>query len=212
MRMRPKKHREERLLAVENEYAVFNGGVLDLNATFPVPAPRLLYEFGCGKGAFCCALAQRETDANVIAVEKVRDVLLMAMEKAAASKLENLRFANFDLEKAAEILPPRSADAIYLNFSDPWPRKRHAKRRLTSPLFLERYKSILKDGAKIYFKTDNIGLFEYSLETFREAGYKLENVCYDLHSDKIGENNIETEYEKNFSAKGFKINYLEASL
>ena len=197
---------------MEDYFAVFTDEKLDPDATFENKNPRTVYEFGCGKGAFCTQLALREPQTDIIAIEKVRDVLLMAMEKAAVMGLCNLRFANFDLERVAEILPPRSADAIYINFCDPWPRKRHAKRRLTSPLFLERYKGILKQDARIYFKTDNAGLFEYSLETFTEAGYTLYNVCRDLHADPLGENNIETEYEKNFSAKGFKINYLEASL
>ncbi|MBQ6043880.1 MAG: tRNA (guanosine(46)-N7)-methyltransferase TrmB [Clostridia bacterium] len=214
MRMRPKKHREERLSAVEDRFAVFDGeGRLDIASTFGAEYKKLYYEFGCGKGAFCCALAQREPESAIVAVEKVRDVLLMAMEKAAAAESANLRFCNFDLEHAADILPPQSADAIYLNFSDPWPRKRHAKRRLTSPAFLERYKLILKKGGVIYFKTDNAGLFEYSLETFAQCGYKVNNVCRDLHADeKLSPGNIETEYEKNFTAKGFKINYLEATL
>ena len=212
MRMRPKKHREERILAVSGYFAAFEGDKLNLNASFPERSPRTVYEFGCGKGAFACALAQRETKTDIVAVERVRDVVLMAMEKAAAAGVKNLRFANFDLEHVTDVIPPHSADAIYINFCDPWPRKRHAKRRLTSPMYLERYKQILAPGAKIYFKTDNIGLFEYSLETFPAAGYKLQNVCFDLHSDPLNANNIETEYEKNFSAKGFKINYLEASL
>ena len=101
---------------------------------------------------------------------------------------------------------------MYLNYSEPWPKKRNAKRRLTSPIFLEKYKTVLKPGARIYFKTDNIGLFEYSLETFGECGYTLENITNDLHASPLNAENIETEYERNFSAKGFSINYLEAFL
>lgn len=103
-------------------------------------------------------------------------------------------------------------DLGIVNFSDPWPKKRNAKRRLTSPIFLEKYKTVLKPGARIYFKTDNIGLFEYSLETFGECGYTLENITNDLHASPLNAENIETEYERNFSAKGFSINYLEAFL
>ena len=101
---------------------------------------------------------------------------------------------------------------LYLNFSDPWPKKRNAKRRLTSPLFLERYKTILAPGGRIFFKTDNRPLFDYSLETFAASGYTLENVCFDLHGSPMAAENIMTEYERNFSAKGFAINYLEAFL
>ncbi|NCA68005.1 MAG: tRNA (guanosine(46)-N7)-methyltransferase TrmB, partial [Clostridia bacterium] len=126
---------------------------------------------------------------------------------------KNLKFLNFDIEKILEILPEKYADALYINFCDPWPRKKNAKRRLTSTLFLERYKKLIKDGAHIYFKTDNLNLFEYSLETFKDSGFTLSNISFDLHGDQIlNESNIETEYEKNFSAKGYKINYLEASL
>lgn len=213
MRMRPKKNRVPRLEAVSGYFAFADeNGVIDIEKSFPEKKERLLLELGCGKGTFASVLSKRETDANIIAVERVPDVILMAMEKAEREDCTNLRFANFDITEILEKLPEKCADAVYINFCDPWPRKKNAKRRLTSPLFLERYKKILKDGARIYFKTDNIGLFEYSLETFPANGFVLENVCFDLHSDKLNENNIVTEYEKNFSEKGFKINYLEAYL
>ncbi len=213
MRMRPKKNRVPRLEAVSGYFAsVDDNGMIDIEKTFADKKERLLLELGCGKGTFAATLSKRETDANIIAVERVPDVILMAMEKASKEECANLRFASFDITDILEKVPEHSADAIYINFCDPWPRKKNAKRRLTSPLFLERYKKILKDGACIYFKTDNIGLFEYSLETFPSCGYKLKNVCFDLHSDVLNENNIVTEYEKNFSEKGFKINYLEAFL
>lgn len=212
MRMRAKRNRETRFTAVEKYFAVFENEKLDIQASFPNKKQKTFLELGCGKGTFCTTLAQREADADIIAVEKVRDVILMAMEKAYAIGTDNLRFASFDIEKILEVFPEKCADAIYINFCDPWPRKKQAKRRLTSPLFLERYKALLKDGAGIFFKTDNFDLFEYSLETFAESGFVLRNVCYDLHADVMNETNIQTEYEKNFSEKGFKINYLEAYL
>ncbi len=213
MRMRPKKNRVPRLEAVNGYFASTDeNGMIDISASFPEKRERLLLELGCGKGTFAVALSERETDADIIAVEKVPDVILMAMEKADKAGRDNLKFASFDIAEILEKVPGHCADAVYINFCDPWPRKKNAKRRLTSPLFLERYKKILKEGARIYFKTDNIGLFEYSLETFPACGYVTENVCFDLHSDPMNENNIVTEYEKNFSEKGFKINYLEAFL
>ena len=170
-------------------------------------------EIGCGKGAFIKELAARTPDELFIAAEVVPDVLMMAMEKAAAAELCNLRFLHCNAEEIDSKIAPASVNTLYLNFSDPWPKKRNAKRRLTSPLFLERYKKILAPGGKIVFKTDNKGLFDYSLETFTQCGYEITDVCFDLHGDPVfSKDNIETEYEKNFSAKGFLINRLVAYL
>lgn len=215
MRMRPKKNRDKRLQAADEYFAIVENGKFDYEKTFVDIHKRgkLFLELGCGKGEFAVRLSKRCADTNILAVEKVTDVILMAMEKAKREECANLRFLNSDIEKILEILPENIADAIYINFCDPWPRKKNAKRRLTSPLFLEKYKKLLKDGARIYFKTDNLNLFEYSTETFQNAGFSLSNVCFDLHGDEIlNESNIQTEYEKNFSAKGFKINYLEAMI
>lgn len=213
MRLRPKKNREKRLSAVSEYFATLNDGKLDLEKTFDEKKDVLFLEFGCGKGEFALRLSQRHPESNIIAVEKVTDVIMMAMEKACREECRNLKFLSLDIETITDVFPEKCADAIYINFCDPWPRKKHAKRRLTSPAFLERYKKLLKDSGCIYFKTDNIGLFEYSLETFAACGYILRNVCFDLHNDEIlNKDNIQTEYEKNFSAKGFRINYLEARL
>jgi tRNA (guanine-N7-)-methyltransferase len=196
-----------RLFAVQNE-----NGVVDIESSFDMNG-ELFLEIGCGKGAFINGLSEKYPDKRLLAVELVPDVLMMAMEKAFAAGLTNVRFHNGDAKELCNLLPPHSVNTIYLNFSDPWPKKRNAKRRLTSPLFLEMYKGLLAPDAVIYFKTDNIGLFEYSLETFAECGYTLSNVCYDLHNDAVlSANNIQTEYEEKFSEKGFTINYLEARL
>ncbi len=212
MRLRPKKNRIPRMEKVSYLFAKTNEeGTVDIMSTFGEEKP-LFLEIGCGKGAFVTELSRRNPDVSIIAVERVSDVLLMAMEKADREDCKNIAFSNENAEKIDILLPEKSVDKLFLNFSDPWPRKKNAKRRLTSPLFLERYKKILKDGARISFKTDNIGLFEYSLETLREAGFTLYNVCYDLHASELNEENIMTEYERNFSAQGFKINYLEAIL
>jgi len=212
MRLRHKKNFVPRMEKVSYLLAKTNEeGVIDLAATFG-EIKQLYLEIGCGKGAFVAELSRRHPDVSILAVERVSDVLLMAMEKADREGCKNVAFSNENADRIDIILPEKSVDKLFLNFSDPWPRKKNAKRRLTSPLFLKRYKKILKDGAKIHFKTDNIGLFEYSLETLKEAGFTLYNVCYDLHASELNEENIMTEYERNFSAQGFKINYLEAVL
>lgn len=213
MRMRPKKNRITRLENVKELFAVTDeNGKIDIPASFGEEM-EISIEIGCGKGRFICGKAERHPDKSFIAFERVTDVNMMAMEKAFAAGLTNVRFHNGDAKELASLLPPHSVETLYLNFSDPWPKKRNAKRRLTSPAFLEMYKGLLASDAVIYFKTDNIGLFEYSLETFVECGYTLANVCYDLHNDEVlSKDNIKTEYEEKFSEKGFTINYLEARL
>ncbi len=167
-------------------------------------------EIGCGKGDFVCGMAANHPDVNFIAIEKATDILVLALEKVKAAGLNNVRFINCDAELLADIFPEHFFDTIYINFCDPWPKKRHAKRRLTSPNFLELFKRVLTEDGSIHFKTDNLPLFEYSLETFAECKYRLENVTFDLHTELLEYDNVKTEYEKNFIAKGFKINRLEA--
>ncbi len=213
MRMRPKKNRDARMEKVSHLLAVTDGeGMVDLAATFG-STDGILLEIGCGKGSFAVGLAEREIGSNILAVELVPDVLMMAMEKAQREGKSTLRFLNADANNIDLIIPKNSVKKMFLNFSDPWPKKRNAKRRLTSPSFLEKYKKILASDGKIFFKTDNKPLFDYSLETFVSCGYVLDNVCFDLHSDpEMSKTNIVTEYETNFSQKGFLINYLEASV
>ncbi|MFA6778115.1 MAG: tRNA (guanosine(46)-N7)-methyltransferase TrmB [Bacilli bacterium] len=184
-------------------------GSVDIMSTFNTIKP-LFLEIGCGKGAFATELSRRNPDISIIAVERVPDVLMMAMEKSEREGCKNIAFFCENADKIDILFKEKSVCGLYLNFSDPWPRKKHAKRRLTSPLFLEKYKRILKNDAKIFFKTDNTDFFEYSLQTFKKSGFRLNNVCYDLHSSPFGETNIETEFETNFSAQGYKIKYLEA--
>lgn len=209
MRMRAKKNRDDRLKKVESLFCVLNDGKIDIASSFDKERP-LWIELGCGKGTFASQMSARNTQVNYLAFEKVPDVLLMAMEKAKREGCGNLRFYNGDAENICTLLDGCKVTALFINFCDPWPKKRNAKRRLTSPLFLEKYKQILDGNSRIYFKTDNRDLFDYSLETFVESGYTIENVCFDLHNSPLNENNIPTEYEKNFSEKGFTINYLEA--
>jgi len=209
MRMRAKKNREERLQKVEHMLCVVNEDIIDIDSSFNDKRP-LWVELGCGKGAFATQMSARHPEVNYLAFEKVRDVMLMAMEKADREGCGNLKFYDGDAENICTLLGENKICALFINFCDPWSKKRYAKRRLTSPIFLEKYKKVLAENARIFFKTDNRELFDYSLETFTEAGFTLDNVCFDLHNSPMNETNIPTEYEKNFSAKGFTINYLEA--
>ncbi|MBO7303496.1 MAG: tRNA (guanosine(46)-N7)-methyltransferase TrmB, partial [Clostridia bacterium] len=214
MRMRKKKHGEERINACA-ELRICDPALMlsGFDKIFPSSAP-VHMEIGCGKGKFACDMAKKYADVNFIAVEKVPDVCCVALEKAMAQKdertIDNLRFIIGDAKTLEETVPENSLDCIYLNFSDPWPKKGHAKRRLTYRSFLEIYKKLLKPGAAIYFKTDNRILFDYSLETFKACGFRLEKLTYDLHNSEYEKDNLHTEYEDNFSAKGFPINRVEA--
>ena len=213
MRMRPKKNRDKRMEKVNHLFATQNAdGVVDINASFENDG-ELFLEIGCGKGAFINGLSEQFPSQRLLAVELVADVMMMAMEKADREERKNIRFINANAENIADIIPEGSVTHLYLNFSDPWPKKRNAKRRLTSPLFLERYKKILAPQGKIFFKTDNKGLFDYSLESFVANGFKVSDICFDLHSDPVfSKDNIKTEYETTFSAKGFLINRLVAEV
>ena len=135
-------------------------------------------------------------------------VMLRAVEKTNELELNNLHLIRIDATLIEEVFD-KEIELIYLNFSDPWPKERHAKRRLTSPRFLARYDKIFKGNPKIIQKTDNLPLFEYSLESLKEYGYNIDYVSRDLHKDK--DDIITTEYEEKFTSKGVKINYLEAS-
>lgn len=168
----------------------------------------LCAEIGCGKGSFILEMAKRHPDRFFIGFEKIADVIVLAMEKVAEADLDNVVFVCDDAEHVTDIFDEGELDELYLNFSDPWPKKRHAKRRLTYIRFLERYKIILKDGGKIFFKTDNRPLFVFSLEQFEEAHIALSDITNDLHHSEYEKDNIHTEYENNFSAKGFSINRL----
>ena len=161
-------------------------------------------EIGVGKGVFLTELAAQSPDVNYVGLEMQQGVLYFAARKAAERGLKNLRLVVFDAARLTELFAPREVDRIYLNFSDPWPKARHAKRRLTSPLFLARYRTVLKVDGELRFKTDNMGLFDYSLETMAREGWQLSRVTHDLHA--LGEeDNIMTEYERKFSARGAKI-------
>lgn len=165
-------------------------------------------EIGMGKGDFIIENAIRYPNINFIGIEKYSSVLARAIEKLNDKDLPNLRLIRMDANFIEEVFS-HEVDVIYLNFSDPWPKKRNAKRRLTSDLFLEKYKSIFKKDHTIIMKTDNMHLFEYSLESLSRNGYILDKVSLDLHNSDI-DNNIETEYERKFVLKGNNIYYVYA--
>lgn len=164
-------------------------------------------EIGMGKGMFITEMARRNPDINYIGIEKYSSVLVRAIEKRELEEdMKNLFFIRMDAEEIEEVFGNEEVAYIYLNFSDPWPKDRHAKRRLTSDRFLNRYKNILtKDGA-IQFKTDNVMLFDFSLESIEESGWKIDAMSRDLHHSEYNEGNVMTEYEKKFSEMGNPIN------
>ncbi len=166
-------------------------------------------EIGCGKGGFITGMAKKYPDVNFIAVEKVRDVMVMAMEKASAAELENVVFMDMDAEKIEDVFEKGEVSRIYLNFSDPWKKNKQAKRRLTHKRFLDRYKNVLPEGGYVWFKTDNRALFEFSLNSFAEEDFKMRNISLDLHNSKF-EDNVMTEYETRFSEMGMPIYRVEA--
>lgn len=162
-------------------------------------------EVGMGKGQFIIEMAKRNPEINYIGIEKYSSVLVRAVEKLEDFEQNNLRLIRMDAENIEEVFDKDEVDRIYLNFSDPWPKDRHAKRRLTSTRFLERYNNILTPEGRVMFKTDNKDLFDFSLEQVEEAGWILENHTYDLHHSEYNEGNVMTEYEEKFSAKGNTI-------
>ena len=162
-------------------------------------------EVGMGKGKFITTNAQQNPDINYIGIEKYSSVLIRAIEKQEQLELPNLFFLREDAEHLEEFFDEEEIARVYLNFSDPWPKDRHAKRRLTSVQFLKRYKAILAKDAHVEFKTDNRPLFDFSLEQVSEAGWQLVMHTFDLHNSEFVEGNIMTEYEERFSGMGNPI-------
>ena len=169
-------------------------------------------EIGMGKGRFITQLALENPDINYVGIEKYSSVLIRAIEKCQDIEVPNLRFIRMEAEYICDVFNKEEVDRIYLNFSDPWPKDRHAKRRLTSKQFFERYdKKIKKDGV-VEFKTDNDLLFQFSLEQVPEAGWNLVAQTWDLHNDsEMVKGNVMTEYESKFSQMGNPIHKLVAN-
>ena len=225
MRMRLKKHLDERieqcngvLLAREGDefykLTEVEKQQLTLSPQSIFGAERselpLTLEIGCGKGAWALQSAELHPNVNYIGVEKLSNVIVVACEQAQARKLPNLKFLNVRAENLGYNLPPHSVDTIALNFSCPFPKKTYANRRLTSKNFLALYKNMLKDGGIICQKTDDLTFFEWSMESYRENGYEIYDICYDLPENANG--NIVTEYEAKFRAIGKPIYALKAKI
>lgn len=207
MRMRRKKHGAERIEACKELLIKAPSTEKNPSDYFPSPCP-LHLEIGCGKGAFAVGMAKKYPAINFIAMERVSDVACLALEKAKAEAedgRDNLRFVIGDAKNLVEFFPAHSFDCIYLNFSDPWPKKGYAKRRLTHRGFLELYRTLLVPGGILKFKTDNEGLYRFSLEEFEAAGLTILWKTENLHAEPEAKDNVMTEYEKNFSEKGQPI-------
>ncbi|MBF0754112.1 MULTISPECIES: tRNA (guanosine(46)-N7)-methyltransferase TrmB [Jeotgalicoccus] len=167
-------------------------------------------EVGTGMGTFITTLAQNNPDINYVGIEIDKNVMIRVTEKVVDLGLENVRLVLLDANKLMDYFNENEVDKVYLNFSDPWPKNRHAKRRLTHSNFLSSYKQLLKENTIVEFKTDNRGLFEFSLISMNTYGMKFENLNLDVHADEP-ETNIRTEYEEKFSQRGHKIYWIQAS-
>lgn len=198
MRMRNPKYKDE----VINNCTFLIKDEINFDNDLP-----LHIEVGMGKGNFILNMAKNNPNINFIGIEKYSSVASVAIKKMMEYNLPNLKVIISDIQNLEELLKNR-VDVIYLNFSDPWPKDRHAKRRLTSPNFLKLYDSFFKSRCVIIQKTDNDDLFEFSLNSIKEYGYKIKEISYDLHSTDIS--NVMTEYEEKFSKMGIKIKYLKA--
>ena len=160
-------------------------------------------EIGMGKGDFIIGMAKKYPNINFIGIEKFDSVIVRAVEKLEDEEISNLKLIKMDATNIEEVFY-KEIDTIYLNFSDPWPKNRHEDRRLTSAKFLERYDNLFKNSKHIIMKTDNRKLFEFSIISFTNYGYKIEKISLDLYNDDITDN-VQTEYERKFNSKGFSI-------
>ena len=210
MRMRKKKHGEERLLQC-SEYLYSHEGapVTDPSVEVFGSSSPVYLEIGAGKGGFAVGMTKANPEVAYFAMERVTDCVVLAAERAKKEGSERLRFIIDTADNLTKIFAPGSVDAIFLNFSDPWSKKGYAKRRLTHARYLAVYMSLLKDGGILRFKTDNVGLFEFSVEQVQEVGLSLNKITRDLHASEWNEGNVVTEYEAAFSSQGVKINMLE---
>lgn len=204
MRVRKKKNCDIRLeksgsLWIKNPQELKGGWKDEFQNQNPIHI-----EIGCGKGKFICEMAEKYPDINFVAIEVVKDVMVIAMEKAEPKKLKNLRFVIADASDLCEFFEKGEIERIYLNFSDPWKKRKQAKRRLTHKNFLDIYKKLLNNGDFIWFKTDNKALFEFSLNSFAEENFKMSDISFDLHNSDF-EDNVMTEYETRFSEEGMPI-------
>ena len=175
---------------------------------FKNPELPLYMELGTGKGKFIAGMAEAHPEANFLGFEVQIGVVYYAAQKLFEQDAPNAKVTLFDIAGIEGVVAPGEVDRFYINFCDPWPKARHAKRRLTYRTFLDRYARLLKEGGEVHFKTDNEDLFNFSLEEFKECGWELKNVTFDLHKTDLP--NVKTEYETKFSTKGQPIFRLEA--
>jgi len=213
MRMRKKKNSEGRLGSCERVLYKHEGEALaDPASVMGMAGAPVYLEIGAGKGRFAAMMAGRHTDAAYFAMERVLDCVVLGAELATSGEHgdgKNLRFIIENADNLLHIFGRGTVDKIFLNFSDPWSKKGYAKRRLTHRRYLALYMNLLREGGSLTFKTDNLGLFEFSLEEISAMGLVADIVTYDLHSSEWNEGNIMTEYEENFSSQGIKINMLK---
>ncbi len=211
MRMRKKKNGALRLQNCEEFLATMPDFPLqDSEYHFGRLAPIYL-EIGAGKGGFALEMSRRHPEVVYYAMERVSDCVVLAVEEAkrtADQREDNLRFIIGNADNLTEYFAENSIDALFLNFSDPWTKKGYRKRRLTYRKYLAMYFTLLKEGATLTFKTDNVGLFDFSLEEIEAMGLVPEIVTRDLHASEWNADNIMTEYERNFTEQGMKINML----
>lgn len=207
MRMRKMKNLQPRLAAA-GEYRIENPEDYRGRWRSLLPEAReLRVEVGCGKGKFTVETAQAEPDVLIIALERVPEAMVIGMEQAKKLGLKNVWFVSMDVAAIDEYFAESEVDLLYINFCDPWPRSKNAKRRLTFHTFLEKYRHILRLGGQIHFKTDNARLFEWSLEEFAAYGFPVRNVTRNLHEN--GPVGIMTGYEEKFYQLGTPINRCE---
>lgn len=204
MRMRKKKNLSRRILACERFVLKSPEEYFKMPEVFAANKLARL-EIGCGKGGFLCETAMREPDVEFYAIEKISNVVISAMEKAKAANLDNVRFVIDDATRLLNFVPAGFFDRIYINFSDPWPKARHAKNRLTHIDNLLMYKRVLREGGQLWFKTDNEEFFDFSIGQFDAAGYTVLWETRDLHSSEYAAQNVMTEYEERFSGMGMRI-------
>jgi tRNA (guanine-N7-)-methyltransferase len=167
-------------------------------------------EIGSGKGRFITTLAEQHPEINYIALEVKAEVLYRTAQRIGMRPVPNLALVQFNAAHLTDLFAENELERIYLNFSDPWPKRRHRKRRLTYATFLQMYKQILKPYGEIHFKTDNEGLFEFSLNQFSEQGFQLRHITFDLHRSEFAAHNVMTEYEERFASRGQRIYRTEA--
>ena len=212
MRMRKKKHGEERLAACSEYLYIHEGEPLlePAREVFGISDAPVWLEIGAGKGGFACGMVAAHPDVCYFAMERVTDCVVLAAERAKREGVsDRLRFITDTADNLTRIFAEGSIDGIFLNFSDPWSKKGYAKRRLTHRRYLAVYMSLLRDGGTLRFKTDNVGLFDFTLEELEAIGIPPCKLTRDLHASEYSEGNVVTEYEAAFSAQGVNINMLE---